>query len=149
MKQWIIVSLMALTLASCSSEYQQSNALGNGYSDKKIADDSYLVTYKGNQLTAKSKANDFLMLHAAELAVQNGYKYFSLDTTDASTKYLDIYGKQIGDILFLSGVNSQAPQFVAVAKFYHQMPEFSVATMNYAYDAAQMIEKIKRQYELR
>ncbi len=49
---------------------------GYGYSSTQIDTNVFQVTFNGNAYTGRDRANDFLLLRSAELALENGYEYF-------------------------------------------------------------------------
>lgn len=74
---------IALTLAGCASTgstpYQpasSANAVQGGYSDTRLAEDRYSVTFAGNRLTSREQVETFLLYRAAELTQQRGYDWF-------------------------------------------------------------------------
>jgi hypothetical protein len=60
---------------ACSTSYQAGGASG-GYSDTKLDDNMFLVSFLGNSYTENQKAVDFCLLRCSELCLQNGFKYF-------------------------------------------------------------------------
>lgn len=47
-----------------------------GYSDFKLSEDSYQISFRGNGFTSREEVNHHLLTRAAELTKQNGYRYF-------------------------------------------------------------------------
>ena len=66
---------MALLLAGCATSYQPQGMTG-GFSETQLDTNMFTVTFKGNGHTSRDKANDFALLRSAEVALENGYKYF-------------------------------------------------------------------------
>lgn len=77
-------------LAGCASEPPYFGPLGpdhsTGYTDQQIDQNRYRVTYTGNSQTPRTTVENFLLLHAAQVAQQAGYPYFEFDTRDTKTK---------------------------------------------------------------
>jgi hypothetical protein len=74
---------MALVLAGCatsgSTPYQpasSANAVQGGYSEVRLTEDRYSVTFAGNRLTSREQVEAFLLYRAAELTVQQGSDWF-------------------------------------------------------------------------
>lgn len=87
---------MALALASCASTppYQPaSSRYGYGYSDQRLEQNRFRVTFNGNSVTPRDEVEDFLLYRSAELTLQNGFDYFIIATraTDTKRRY-DTYG---------------------------------------------------------
>jgi len=75
----ILLLSCSLLLTGCATGYRSSGFFNNtGYKSKKINATVYQVTYKGNGLTSSQKVYRFAMKRAAQLALQNGYPYFTV-----------------------------------------------------------------------
>lgn len=66
---------LCLILAGCATGYS-SHGLNGGYDSVMLAQDTFLVGFRGNDLTSATKVRDFAMLRSAELALEKGYPYF-------------------------------------------------------------------------
>lgn len=64
-----------MLIAGCATGYHPSGFTG-GYSDMKLQDDIFKVSFRGNGYTGRGKTSDLALLRCAELALENGYKYF-------------------------------------------------------------------------
>lgn len=78
-------SSAALLVAGCattgSTPYQPvsaSNAAAGGFSDRRIADGDYQVTFAGNHLTSRETVESYLLYRAAELTLEQGYDWFTI-----------------------------------------------------------------------
>lgn len=72
--------LLAATLAACASTAPYGAASkpgGAGYSEMRIENDRYRITYRG--AANAEAANNHALYRAAELAVQQGYDWFIVD----------------------------------------------------------------------
>ncbi|MGZ5932350.1 MAG: CC0125/CC1285 family lipoprotein [Rhizomicrobium sp.] len=60
-----------------------------GYSDQRLADNRFRVTFRGNSATLREKVEDYLLLRSAEVTREAGYSWFEFDTrsTEAKTTY--------------------------------------------------------------
>lgn len=69
--------LAALLLSGCAvvTPYQ-SRGLTGGYTEQRLADDVYHVTFGGNGNTPKEVVERYFMYRCAELTKEKGYKYF-------------------------------------------------------------------------
>jgi hypothetical protein len=75
MKKLIIATTLALALTGCATTYQDSGFSG-GYSETQLDENVFKVTFRGNGFTKRERTEDFTLLRSADLALQNGYKYF-------------------------------------------------------------------------
>jgi hypothetical protein len=73
----------ALVLVGCatsgSTPYQpasSANAVQGGYSEVRLAEDRYSVTFAGNRLTSREQVEASLLYRAADLTLQRGYDWF-------------------------------------------------------------------------
>ena len=76
MKTIYIASLL-LFLAACATRYQPQGMTG-GFSSTQLDANVFQVTFKGNGNTSPERANDFTLLRSAELALANGFQYFTI-----------------------------------------------------------------------
>lgn len=73
---------LALALAGCAASttpYQpasRSTAVSGGYTETRLAEGRYLVTFAGNRFTSRERVEAALLYRAAELSVQQGYDWF-------------------------------------------------------------------------
>lgn len=65
----------AFTLASCATGYHKTGITG-GYSETQLAPDIFRVSFSGNGFSSKQRAQDLVLLRAAELTLNHGYSYF-------------------------------------------------------------------------
>lgn len=64
-----------------------------GYTDERLAQNRYRVTYAGNAATPRTTVEDYLLYRAAQVTVDSGYAAFEFDTRDtkAKTTYLSTF----------------------------------------------------------
>ena len=70
-----LLSILCLLLAGCATSYQPKSYTG-GYTDTKLDDDKYRVTFSGNQHTSADRVEEYALLRAAELTLEYGYSHF-------------------------------------------------------------------------
>jgi hypothetical protein len=97
--QAFVVIAVAVTLAACvtATPYQPAPPRGFGYTEERLDQNKFRVTFRGNSLTAREIVEDYLLYRAAELTLQNGYDHFLIvgRETEARTAYrywVDHYG---------------------------------------------------------
>lgn len=76
-KKTIIGIVLFIFIAGCSTPYQQ-NGLGGGYSDTRLNDNTYMVSFRGNGYTGSATLFNLILRRAADLTAQNGYSYFAI-----------------------------------------------------------------------
>lgn len=69
--------LTSIALAACSTPYQ-SEGFGGGFKEQRIAEDIFIVSARGNAFTGMETIKTYTLRRAAELSVQNGYKFFTI-----------------------------------------------------------------------
>jgi hypothetical protein len=82
--------LTALLLAGCAAEppYYGPKQPGDsvGYTDLRLDQNRFRVTYSGNSVTGRETVENFLLLRAAQVTLQSGYSHFLFDTRDTKAK---------------------------------------------------------------
>ncbi|WP_235903698.1 CC0125/CC1285 family lipoprotein [Pontixanthobacter luteolus] len=74
-----------LASAGCtyrSTPYQplsSANEVAGGYSDERLSDQRYRVSFAGNRLTSREQVESYLLFRAAELTAQQGYDWFAIE----------------------------------------------------------------------
>jgi len=75
-----LAALLALGgCASASTPYQprsSASEIEGGYSDQKLTEGRYRVTFAGNRLTSRETVEGYLLFRAAELTLAEGYDWF-------------------------------------------------------------------------
>jgi hypothetical protein len=90
----LAVPALFLALAGCiqPTVYKPAgNDSATGYSDQRLAENRYRVTFTGNSVTRRDTVENFLLLRAAEVTRDAGYSWFVFDdrSTEAKTTYYD------------------------------------------------------------
>jgi len=71
--------LICFFLCGCVTTYTPvSKSLLGGYSDMKIQDDIFSISFRGNAYTSMERAGAFTLLRCAEVTLENGYNYFTI-----------------------------------------------------------------------
>jgi hypothetical protein len=67
----------------------KASEAGIGYSDEKISETRYRVSFSGDNETTLTQVEDYLLRRAAEITVRAGYNYFLFDnrSTEADTNF--------------------------------------------------------------
>jgi hypothetical protein len=85
----LLNSFCLVAIAACATGYQSRGFTG-GYTNKKISDSSYFVTFSGNGYATKDRVWDFFIYRCAELTVQNGYALFMIPPAQAAPKAAEL-----------------------------------------------------------
>lgn len=84
------LSVSAAILAACATAtpYQAASAPGayDGFSQTMIENDRARVSFGGNSLTDRDTVENYLLYRSAEIAVERGFDYFTLQQRDTEEK---------------------------------------------------------------
>ncbi len=114
----ILLFIITLAVAGCTTPYQPFEFFGTGgYTDEKISDDSYRVTFYGNRVTSPETVHKFLFYRTAEITLENGFDYFRVvSKTGGNPMFAAMGAKYVteGHIvkLYKEGPDSFGPGFV-------------------------------------
>ena len=70
---------LALLLANACTSYQPAS-LSGGFSETRLSATSFQVHFRGNTYTSAARVEKFMLRRAAELALENGFRHFTIDT---------------------------------------------------------------------
>jgi hypothetical protein len=73
----IAVAALLLLAGACATEYQKSGATG-GFKETQLAPDVFRVSFTGNAFTSAERVQDFALLRAAEITLENHARYFAV-----------------------------------------------------------------------
>src|SRR5688572_11729949 len=94
----------AATLAACGTTgptpYQPESATMRGYSETKIEDNRWRISFKGNSMTGRETVENYMLYRAAELTLQSGFDTFTIVNrdTDKQSRTRE-YGGYMGSYL--------------------------------------------------
>lgn len=80
-----LLIIAPILLAACATSYQPKGFTG-GYSDMRMGNDLYRVSFEGNAYTDPDRAADLALLRAAELAMSNGASHFAVVDSASSSR---------------------------------------------------------------
>jgi hypothetical protein len=103
---------LAVVVAGCQTPYLRSDqTIAGGYDETQLGENVFKVHFQGNGYTKPQRAEDFALLRSAELALENGFKFFMITngntyvSTDVSTTPLTAHTRTSG---YISGNNLSA-----------------------------------------
>lgn len=152
---FVLVTILNL---GCATGYRKEGYKG-GFTDLKIQEGVYRVNFAGNSYTSEQRSEAFALLRASEIALKEGYKYFSIieggtkikADYDVSSPTYYTYGQVDENGMYSAstvpiggGVHStDRPRTSLLIKCYKEKPKFDVL------DAAQVSQNIKSQYNIK
>jgi len=85
-----LAAVLMLSACATPTPYQplaHGSQVSGGYSEQRLEENRYRVTFSGNSLTSRERVENYLLYRAAELTVQAGYDGFTMVTraTDPHT----------------------------------------------------------------
>jgi len=88
MKKGLILLLSVVMVSSCAfpTSYH-SEIYQEGYSEAKLSETEYTISFKGNTETSHQRLNDFALLRAAQVSLKNGYPYFRVLNSKPNVSY--------------------------------------------------------------
>jgi hypothetical protein len=117
MNRFVIVVCAFALVTRCSTSYQSSGATG-GYAETKLSDRSYQIRFEGNGYTSNSRVSVFILRRAAELTLEQGFRYFVFGGQQTQTSHsMDFnFANQSAVVRFLdsAGEDSSAVDAVTV-----------------------------------
>jgi hypothetical protein len=93
----LVAGLAVLSACVSPTPYQPAPPRGFGYSEERLDQNKFRVSFRGNAQTSRETVEDYLLYRAAELTLQNGFTHFIVvgRDTEAKTSYrywIDHYG---------------------------------------------------------
>ena len=153
MKSLLLVSLF-LVLAGCATPYKEKSTSvfsGRGYSSSQLSPDTFDVYFEGGS-QEEERARDFVLLRAAELCLNNQFRYFTMTEESASVPN----GNSTGS--FVSVVGTTHNVFPVIGTSSNSNGRTTVRnrvkclagsqSTQPAYEASFVQESIRRKYQL-
>jgi hypothetical protein len=85
----VITFITLFSIYACTPAYSTKGLYG-GYSDTKLSDNMFRVSYYGNGYTNYEYVDDMALLRSADLTLQNGFFYFAI-MSDVSDETIGTY----------------------------------------------------------
>jgi hypothetical protein len=85
MKSKVII-LITLIFFRCNQYRADTGLLDYGYSDYRLKENRFSVTYRGHSALPPHRVQEFALRRSAELCLKNGYRFFEVVSTKESTK---------------------------------------------------------------
>lgn len=87
---WIPLAALTVLLGACATATPyQPLTKGEGYAERKIESNRYIVSFAGNSYTPRETVETYLLYRAAEVTLANGGDYFAMlgQDTEADRRY--------------------------------------------------------------
>jgi hypothetical protein len=94
----VIAILLSMLLGSCATAYQQTGLTG-GYEDVRLGPDRYRISVVANGLSSLERAEQIVMLRAAELTLRNGFQKFVVEEREMIANQETRYGGAPGVVM--------------------------------------------------
>lgn len=91
----IVFSALVLTACSSQPDYRAAKGSGYGYSEQRISDNYYRVTFKARG-DDSGEAKGYALRRAAELTAEQGYDWFVLVDKETITERDSDSGNRLG-----------------------------------------------------
>ena len=87
MKKILFLILASCLVCSCATVYKRAyESTSNGYFDTQLQDNIYEINFNGNELTNVKTAQDYALLRAAEVCLEQGFKTFTMINSSNNTE---------------------------------------------------------------
>lgn len=89
MMKMMLMLAGAVLLAACATATPYGPASqggGYGFSEQRIENNRFRITFRGNSSTARETVENSLLFRASELTVQQGFDYFIVVENDTETR---------------------------------------------------------------
>lgn len=101
----LAIAAVALLLAGCATTYERNGLMG-GYDDIQLNATTFRVKASGNGYTSPGRVESIMLLRAAEIAEENGYRYFAIIGGDGISTRTTFAGMVGGSSFTTANVSS-------------------------------------------
>lgn len=77
--------ILTVALFGCATGYQESGFTG-GFTETRVSENAWVIRFDGNGYTGAGRVRDYALLRAAEVTLQNGFRYFIVQDEENSAK---------------------------------------------------------------
>lgn len=90
MRLLIAATLAIGLLVGCATPYQ-AGGLAGGFSQTRLADNSYIIRFQGNGYTSAAAVEEMAILRAAELTLEKNFSFFHIVSSDGASSNATYY----------------------------------------------------------
>lgn len=135
--------VVLLTSNGCATPYQEDGFfvfVRGGYWETKEDENVFRVGFKGNENTSMERATDFSLLRAAEITLEHGYTYFSIE----ERHFYWNRGIPMINTFTYSYTPTSVPGHVITIRCFHTNPPDRMTT----YNAEFTLNQLSKKYDL-
>ncbi len=108
MKNMISSILCCMALTGCATSYKPYSYFGGGgYKDVQLGENIFKVSVEANGYTTNERASNLALLRAADLTLQNGFRFFVVSSSEDNS-YSSIYKAPTRTSVSVSGYGNTA-----------------------------------------
>ncbi len=161
MKKLLILGCVAVLVSGCASSYKPNSMFG-GFDETMLSPDTFRISVGGNAFTSGGRVQDFALLRAAELSIQNQCPYFVVldqenrvktsryisPSTTSTNASANMYGNSIygqANTTYSGGTisNIEKPITAIVVQCFKENPSHVKA-----FDAVWLEQSLKAKYKI-
>ena len=163
MRKHLAIFVLILSLSGCATLYRPVGIMG-GYSETRLDEKLFKVSFRGNGFTSLERALDFTLLRSSELSLMNNFKYFVIvygDSYISSSNYISpTVTNTYGQIQFYDNYaygsatstqyggqvyNVKKPRVTAVILCFEERPDLEATIFNAEY----IKESVRSKYNIK
>ncbi|GAM60743.1 hypothetical protein JCM19232_3685 [Vibrio ishigakensis] len=118
-KQITTITVLAMMLSACATPYDTQKSFwsfGKGFETTQIAQDSWQISFVGNNNTDRALTRKYIMRKAAELCHEAGYPYFTYTNEMTNRDAVNQFGVATKDDDLLFGSSSVSRETSSVVE---------------------------------
>lgn len=139
----IFISLITSLACGCQTPYKKLGMAG-GYSEAKLGENKFKIHFSRNGFTTTERARDFVLRRNAEVTLENGFKYFIIDSDNTIKENLITRQNLNGPTLY-GTMHTNTNIYVAGNDIscFKERPK----TEKIVYDASFISDAVKKKYQ--
>jgi len=155
----IVYLVLLLGLSSCmETSYRSTGSMWTGFSDVQLAPNKFRINFNGNITDDQNRIRDFTLIRSAEVAIENGFKYFVVldekNLTEEISSSMPMTSYSSGSLS--GGSFSANTQYYGGGTAVFRAPVFNNTIICYtkkpqgldSYDAAFLVNSLKKSYDI-
>jgi len=153
--QYILVAAGLIVLSGCGGQpaYTQ-NQFSSSLNETQLSPNAWKVAFRGNAAWTMDSADNHALLRCADITLQNGYKFFLIDSSSLRTKETSVSMPStstttfIGDTAYTSGggttnVPISKPRVTHIISMFTEKPD----AQELIYDAQFLCDSLAKKLE--
>ena len=141
-RTWCLLLGLAVVHLGCATGYGAAGRRG-GYSETRVGPDLFRVFFAEQGFTSEERANDMVMLRAAELTLAHGFRHFVVLADNRSLDSSESIGGPVGGGVTLGLTVARDSTYVSTIRCYLEPPE-GAETL----DAQVVFDDLTAKYEI-